>query len=224
MAWRPLRAARSTWSNAAASAISKTAATSRRASLSAASRCFYTTSTCRREVTSPTPPLNVKFRHKLDFVEEMRAITAAEDANSASFLVGDLNIAPLENDVWSHKQMLKVVSHTPVEDDVLRSHASARRLGRPDAATRAGRSQALHLVELQGAGLGSIGSRPPARPCVVLAFDRTIASRHRGGSGGPGMGPPFGPRSSDRTPGARLSSRGHATESVAKAGRSCPAS
>ena len=30
-------------------------------------------------------------------------------------LVGDLNVAPLENDVWSHKQLLKVVSHTPVE-------------------------------------------------------------------------------------------------------------
>jgi exodeoxyribonuclease III len=29
--------------------------------------------------------------------------------------VGDLNIAPLENDVWSHKQLLTVVSHTPVE-------------------------------------------------------------------------------------------------------------
>jgi exodeoxyribonuclease-3 len=29
--------------------------------------------------------------------------------------VGDLNIAPLETDVWSHKQLQKVVSHTPVE-------------------------------------------------------------------------------------------------------------
>jgi len=32
-----------------------------------------------------------------------------------SILVGDLNIAPREDDVWSHKQLLKVVSHTPVE-------------------------------------------------------------------------------------------------------------
>jgi exodeoxyribonuclease-3 len=29
--------------------------------------------------------------------------------------VGDLNIAPLEHDVWSHKQLLDVVSHTPIE-------------------------------------------------------------------------------------------------------------
>ena len=34
-------------------------------------------------------------------------------------LVGDLNVAPLENDVWSHKQLLDVVSHTPVETELL---------------------------------------------------------------------------------------------------------
>ena len=34
-------------------------------------------------------------------------------------LVGDLNVAPLENDVWSHKQLLDVVSHTPVETRLL---------------------------------------------------------------------------------------------------------
>ena len=34
-------------------------------------------------------------------------------------LVGDLNVAPLENDVWSHKQLLDVVSHTPVETKLL---------------------------------------------------------------------------------------------------------
>jgi exodeoxyribonuclease-3 len=34
-------------------------------------------------------------------------------------LVGDLNVAPLENDVWSHKQLLNIVSHTPVETKLL---------------------------------------------------------------------------------------------------------
>jgi exodeoxyribonuclease III len=29
--------------------------------------------------------------------------------------VGDLNIAPREDDVWNHKALLKIVSHTPVE-------------------------------------------------------------------------------------------------------------
>jgi exodeoxyribonuclease-3 len=41
-------------------------------------------------------------------------------ANGApSILVGDLNIAPYEHDVWSHKQLLKIVSHTPVETEGL---------------------------------------------------------------------------------------------------------
>ncbi len=67
----------------------------------------------------PDPEINPKFRHKLDFLDEMRAVRADQTAGSASVLVGDLNIAPLETDVWSHKQLLKVVSHTPVETETL---------------------------------------------------------------------------------------------------------
>ena len=40
---------------------------------------------------------------------------AARGPAKRSVMVGDLNIAPLEHDVWSHKALLKVVSHTPVE-------------------------------------------------------------------------------------------------------------
>lgn len=69
----------------------------------------------------PDPEINPKFRHKLDFIEEMRQVTAAQGERSASILVGDLNIAPLEHDVWSHKQLLKIVSHTPVETEGLES-------------------------------------------------------------------------------------------------------
>ena len=65
----------------------------------------------------PDPDINPKFRHKLGFVDEMRALTAASDLENSSILVGDLNIAPLEHDVWSHKQLLNVVSHTPVETE-----------------------------------------------------------------------------------------------------------
>ena len=36
-----------------------------------------------------------------------------------SILVGDLNIAPLPEDVWDHKKMAKIVSHTQVEIDHL---------------------------------------------------------------------------------------------------------
>jgi exodeoxyribonuclease-3 len=65
----------------------------------------------------PDPAINWKFKHKLDFVAEMNAIRAEQDENTGSILVGDLNIAPLEHDVWSHKQLLNVVSHTPVETE-----------------------------------------------------------------------------------------------------------
>ena len=58
---------------------------------------------------------NPKFAHKLDFVAEARHWFAARTAWHARVLVGDLNIAPLEHDVWSHRQLLSVVSHTPPE-------------------------------------------------------------------------------------------------------------
>ena len=66
----------------------------------------------------PDREINEKFGHKLDFLEEMRAHFAANKPEKA-ILVGDLNIAPLEDDVWSHKQLLKVVSHTPIEVETL---------------------------------------------------------------------------------------------------------
>jgi len=65
----------------------------------------------------PDPVINPKFRHKLDFIEEMRLVTAENGPDTGAILVGDLNIAPLVNDVWSHKQLLKVVSHTPIETE-----------------------------------------------------------------------------------------------------------
>lgn len=64
----------------------------------------------------PDPDINDKFAHKLRFLDEMTAWSRAQASPQAKrILVGDLNIAPLEHDVWSHKQLLKIVSHTPVE-------------------------------------------------------------------------------------------------------------
>ena len=63
----------------------------------------------------PDPRINPKFRHKLDFIEELKRTDAGGEAGVSSVLVGDLNIAPYETDVWSHRQLLKVVSHTPIE-------------------------------------------------------------------------------------------------------------
>ncbi len=62
----------------------------------------------------PDREANVKFGQKLDYVAAMRDWARAERPEKA-ILVGDLNIAPREDDVWSHKQLLKIVSHTPVE-------------------------------------------------------------------------------------------------------------
>ncbi|MCQ8781960.1 exodeoxyribonuclease III [Mangrovibrevibacter kandeliae] len=63
----------------------------------------------------PNREVNPKFGHKLDFIEEMRLVSAVAEPGVSALLLGDLNIAPYETDVWSHKQMVKVVSHTPVE-------------------------------------------------------------------------------------------------------------
>jgi exodeoxyribonuclease-3 len=62
----------------------------------------------------PDREKNEKFGQKLDYLTEMRDWFRSETP-SRSILVGDLNIAPREDDVWSHKQLLKIVSHTPIE-------------------------------------------------------------------------------------------------------------
>lgn len=58
--------------------------------------------------------VNEKFGQKLDYLTEMRDWFHANKPEK-SILVGDLNIAPREDDVWDHKKLLKVVSHTPIE-------------------------------------------------------------------------------------------------------------
>jgi len=70
------------------------------------------------------PVQNEKFAHKLQFLEEMK--DWATHLNEPSVLLGDLNIAPFEEDVWDHKKLLKVVSHTPIEVekmlDIIQAH------------------------------------------------------------------------------------------------------
>jgi exodeoxyribonuclease-3 len=67
----------------------------------------------------PDRAQNEKFGHKLDFVAEATNWFAARGNLSRTIMVGDLNIAPLQSDVWSHRQLLDVVSHTPVETEGL---------------------------------------------------------------------------------------------------------
>jgi len=66
----------------------------------------------------PDRTINPKFGQKLDFLERMVEWSAALEAKP-TILTGDFNIAPLECDVWSHKQLINVVSHTQVEVDLL---------------------------------------------------------------------------------------------------------
>ena len=74
----------------------------------------------------PDPDVNAKFAHKLNFLRELAACFAdRSDRKTPVVLVGDLNVAPLPNDVWSHKQLLNVVSHTPVETGLLNAAKAA---------------------------------------------------------------------------------------------------
>ena len=112
----------------------------------------------------PDPDINPKFEHKLAFLDEMRARSGLRPEQSQrAILVGDLNVAPLEHDVWSHKQMLKVVSHTPVECEKLVAAQRRGWLDRLHARPHARAAEALHLVELPRDGqLAYCGPRPQA--------------------------------------------------------------
>ena len=71
----------------------------------------------------PDREANPKFGQKLDFLERMTAWSDTLDR--PTLLVGDFNIAPLDCDVYDHKALLKVVSHTPVEVAALARLAAA---------------------------------------------------------------------------------------------------
>lgn len=87
----------------------------------------------------PDSITNQKFDHKLKFVDWMAEFFVKQRVNLDSngykswkektlpkiIILGDFNIAPLPNDVWSHQQMLRVVSHTPIEVEKLTKLASS---------------------------------------------------------------------------------------------------
>ena len=66
----------------------------------------------------PDVAFNNKFDHKLKFVDWM-AEYFLKNSQPKTIILGDFNIAPKPQDVWSHKQLLKVVSHTPIEVEKL---------------------------------------------------------------------------------------------------------
>jgi exodeoxyribonuclease-3 len=65
---------------------------------------------------TPDPGENEKFAHKLRFLTEMADWASSENVrNKPVVVLGDLNVAPLEWDVWNHKRLLRSVGHTPTE-------------------------------------------------------------------------------------------------------------
>ena len=137
----------------------------------------------------PDPAVNPKFAHKLAFLDEMREHAGLRPARGQrAILVGDLNVAPLEYDVWSHKPLLKVVSHTPVECEKLTAAQKAGGWIDSPAPSHAGAGEALHLVELPRARLGA--------PPTTAAGSITSGCRTRSATGSP-------PSRSPRTRAAR---------------------
>ena len=65
----------------------------------------------------PDTEINNKFLHKLEYLKELKEWFRLnrETNRDKIILAGDLNIAPLEHDVWSSRQLRNEVSHTDVE-------------------------------------------------------------------------------------------------------------
>ena len=131
----------------------------------------------------PDPEINPKFAHKLRFMTEQAGWWATQDPARPRILVGDLNVAPLETDVWSHKQLLKVVSHTPVEVEHFGRMQAAPPVGRRGSREdRPGRAP-VHMVELPRAGLARLEPGPAPRPYLGHAAP---GAENQGGPGGDG--------------------------------------
>ena len=125
--------------------------------------------------------VNAKFGQKLDFLERMTRW--AEKIERPTLIVGDFNIAPLECDVYDHKALLKVVSHTPSRSrrcnalpmPTAGSILAASISPRPNATIRGGPTAPTGAPRIRGAGLTICGPRPkpPRRPV------RTVSSKRR---------------------------------------------
>jgi exodeoxyribonuclease-3 len=67
----------------------------------------------------PDPGRNAKFAHKLQFLRSLARWFRGRGDSTPTVLAGDLNVAPLRNDVWSHEKLKRVVTHTEVEVEAL---------------------------------------------------------------------------------------------------------
>lgn len=68
----------------------------------------------------PDIKLNEKFKHKLEYIRlAEKWFLKNRNKDNKIILMGDLNIAPYEHDVWSSKALHNVVSHTDIERNTL---------------------------------------------------------------------------------------------------------
>jgi exodeoxyribonuclease III len=109
----------------------------------------------------PDPTVNEKFAHKLDVLARMRRTYRKRKGAGPLIIVGDLNVAPGEHDVWSHKQLLDVAYANG--DDPSRRGSRRGRLCRLGSSPPSDARKALQLVELPVAGLDKKQSRAAAR-------------------------------------------------------------
>src|SRR3546814_1635987 len=81
---------------------------------------------CRLSICS----LTFFFFFKQKTAYEMRISDWSSDVCSSdlAIVVGDLNVAPLENDVWNHKRLRRSVGHTPLEAERMKDFWAAGEL------------------------------------------------------------------------------------------------
>ena len=143
----------------------------------------------------PDPEINAKFAHKLEFLAALTEWFRADfDPDRRAVLVGDLNIAPLPTDVWNHRALLRVVTHTPGEVRGARRLAVCAPVGRRGAPHHPAGAAPVHLVELPGAQLAGVGPGPPPRPCLDHARAPGSPARGRGAARGAQLAAALGPR------------------------------
>lgn len=64
----------------------------------------------------PDAEANPKFAHKLQFLRDLTEwFLGTRGKRDPLVLVGDLNVAPLPSDVYDHKKLSRVITHTPIE-------------------------------------------------------------------------------------------------------------
>ena len=124
----------------------------------------------------PDPKANDKFAHKLHFLAAMEKFFARQKTRRSDpvILVGDLNVAPLENDVWSHKQLLNIVSHTPVETKLLEEARAApgKRRAPPALSHRSrGNGKRRHDNESPSCSIGHVRSPSSHLIGLLCIFD-----------------------------------------------------